>query len=561
MKVQAKRLIAAAADWIRTVLLAVATNEMLFFFAAFLLPSVFDSELFRWYPEQVDAYKRMIVVPWGMALCLYRLERRSRIRGEAQRMDIAVLFVLLGWIVVPFYIRYGITASNASSWVGCATVYFALYAMITEESHERREKLFDQACLMFCVLSLLMGGGLLWCAWAGAWIDCDWVVQYSAGAGDRFGFGVYQLSQLCNGKHYNNTGMTSLCCVMFCLAGAERGKRVWTRALHLIAAAAMMIVIVLTQSRTARYALIVAVGAGVYGHLASTRRIPRALVRHAAGLLAAGVVMAASYVGASGLTDAALAHYAEREQSYQIAMAQEAAMEAEEEAQEAAAEAEAAAQEAAAEAEAAAQEAAVEAEAAAQEAAAEAEAAAQEAAAEAEAAAQDAAVQTEAAEKESEEPAVQPKAARDAGDKSFTGRTHIWKGLIEYWKQNPKYFVIGTGADRVGWQVADLIDWPVYGLLSMHNAYLQHTADYGLIGTALLVAFFLIITPSALRVFFAAGAKRKPGYNAMCMLVVGVLLTGMMENQPLLPMTDIHMALFVALALIAARGNELKKEN
>ena len=539
MKVQAKRLIAAAADGIRTVLLAVATNEMLFFFAAFLLPSVFDSELFRWYPEQVDAYKRMIVVPWGMALCLYRLERRSRIRGEAQRMDIAVLFVLLGWIVVPFYIRYGITASNASSWVGCATVYFALYAMITEESHERREKLFDQACLMFCVLSLLMGGGLLWCAWAGAWIDCDWVVQYSAGAGDRFGFGVYQLSQLCNGKHYNNTGMTSLCCVMFCLAGAERGKRVWTRALHLIAAAAMMIVIVLTQSRTARYALIVAVGAGVYGHLASTRRIPRALVRHAAGLLAAGVVMAASYVGASGLTDAALAHYAEREQSYQIAMAQEAAMEAEEEAQEAAVEAEAAAQEAAVEA----------------------EAAAQEAAAEAEAAAQDAAVQTEAAEKESEEPAVQPKAARDAGDKSFTGRTYIWKGLIEYWKQNPKYFVIGTGADRVGWQVADLIDWPVYGLLSMHNAYLQHTADYGLIGTALLVAFFLIITPSALRVFFAAGAKRKPGYNAMCMLVVGVLLTGMMENQPLLPMTDIHMALFVALALIAARGNELKKEN
>lgn len=539
MKVQAKRLIAAAADGIRTVLLAVATNEMLFFFAAFLLPSVFDSELFRWYPEQVDAYKRMIVVPWGMALCLYRLERRSRIRGEAQRMDIAVLFVLLGWIVVPFYIRYGITASNASSWVGCATVYFALYAMITEESHERREKLFDQACLMFCVLSLLMGGGLLWCAWAGAWIDCDWVVQYSAGAGDRFGFGVYQLSQLCNGKHYNNTGMTSLCCVMFCLAGAERGKHVWTRALHLIAAAAMMIVIVLTQSRTARYALIVAVGAGVYGHLASTRRIPRALVRHAAGLLAAGVVMAASYVGASGLTDAALAHYAEREQSYQIAMAQEAAMEAEEEAQDAAAEAEAAAQEAAAEA----------------------EAAAQEAAAEAEAAAQDAAVQTEAAEKESEEPAVQPKAARDAGDKSFTGRTYIWKGLIEYWKQNPKYFVIGTGADRVGWQVADLIDWPVYGLLSMHNAYLQHTADYGLIGTALLVAFFLIITPSALRVFFAAGAKRKQGYNAMCMLVVGVLLTGMMENQPLLPMTDIHMALFVALALIAARGNELKKEN
>ena len=173
---RANQLLATASDWIRTVLLAAATNEMLFFFAAFLLPAVLNTELFRWYPEQVEAYGSMIVVPWGMALCLYRLGRRSGIRGEAQRADIAVLFVLLGWIVVPFWIRYGLTESNVSSWVGHATVYFALYAMTSEESSKRREELFDQVCAMLCALSLLLGGALLWCAWNSAWIDADWAM-------------------------------------------------------------------------------------------------------------------------------------------------------------------------------------------------------------------------------------------------------------------------------------------------------------------------------------------------------------------------------------------------
>lgn len=501
---RANQLLATASDWIRTVLLAAATNEMLFFFAAFLLPAVLNTELFRWYPEQVEAYGSMIVVPWGMALCLYRLGRRSGICGEAQRADIAVLFVLLGWIVVPFWIRYGLTESNVSSWVGHATVYFALYAMTSEESSKRREELFDQVCAMLCALSLLLGGALLWCAWNSAWIDADWVVHYGACAGDRFRFGVYQLSQLCDGKHYNNTGMTALCCAMFCLAGAQRGKKVWTRALHLAAAVAMMIVIVLTQSRTARYALIAALGVGVYGRLAASRRIPHVLIRHAVSLLLAVVFMAASYVGASKLTDAALVHYAEHGQGVHSSIIRGAVAQEEEETQEAA-------------------------------------------------------VQNEAAEGEGA--AVQPMKARGAGDRTFTARTTIWGGLIEFWKQNPKYMIIGMGADRVGWLVADLLDWPVYGLLSMHNAYLQFMGDYGAIGMALLVAFLLTVAPSVLRVFFAAGEKRKPGYNAMCMLVVGILLTGLMENQPLLSMTEINMSLFVALALLAARGNELKREN
>ncbi len=503
MMKQANRMLVTAADWIRTALLAAASNEMLFFFAAFLLPAFIDTELFLWHPEEVEMYSGMIIVPWGMALCLLRLKRRSEIRDQAQRMDIAMLFVVLAWIVVPFCVRFGLTQKNTTSWLGYATVYFGLYAMTTEESAERREKLFDQICVLFCILSLLLGGALLWCAWTGARIDGDWVVHYGTYAGGGFSFGVYERSLLCHGEHYNNTGMVALCCTMFCLAGAERSKNGWMRLLQLIAAVMMMLVIVLTQSRTARYALFAAMGVGVYGHLISTRRISRALVRHALGLLLAAAVMAASYVGAAKLTSAALVHYAQREESFQAAMAQESA-----------------AQE-------------------------------QEALTQAE----------ETEEPAAEQKAVKPKKARGAGNKSFSLRTTIWGGLTEFWKQNPKYFVIGAGAGSIGGIVEEIIDWPRYKSLSMHNAYLQHTADYGLIATALLAVFFLMVVPPVLRVFFAAGERRRPGYNAMCMMVIGALLTGLMESQPLISMTAMNMSLFVALALLTARGHELKNRD
>ena len=507
MMKQANRLLVTAADWIRAALLAIASNEMLFFFAAFLLPAFIDTELFLWHPEEVEMYSGMIIAPWGMALCLLRLKRRSEIRDEAPRMDIAVLFAALAWIVIPFCIRFGLTQKNTTSWLGYATVYFGLYAMTTEESPERREKLFDQICALFCVLSLLLGGALLWCAWTGARIDGDWVVHYGTYAGDGFSFGVYDSSQLCHGEHYNNTGMVALCCTMFCLAGAERGKHAWMRLLQLIAAVMMMLVIVLTQSRTARYALFAAMGVGVYGHVISLRRISNVLIRHALGLLLAAVVLAGSYVGAAKLTDAALEHYAQREASFQAALMQESAVQTQ---------------------------------------------------------AQEALAQTETEEKE--EPAagqktVKPKKARTAGNKSFSLRTTIWGGLIEYWKQNPKKFIIGVGAGSIGGIVEQIIDWPRYQSLSMHNAYLQHTADYGLVAMALLAVFFLLVMLPVLRVFFAAGEKRRPGYNAMCMMVVGVLLTGLMESQPLISMTAMNMSLFVALALLTARSSDLKNKD
>ena len=64
-----------------------------------------------------------------------------------------------------------------------------------------------------------------------------------------------------------------------------------------------------------------------------------------------------------------------------------------------------------------------------------------------------------------------------------------------------------------------------------------------------------------LRVFFAPPDKQVPGYRAMAMLVVGVLLTGMMESSTLGAMTPVNSGMLFALAMLAAKGTEMKREN
>lgn len=305
---------------IRAILLAAAANESLFFFAAFISYAILGSELFTWHQEATQMFERFIVVPWGMALCLLRLDRKSRQMDAPWRLDLSVLFVLVMWVIVPFGIRFGLTFNNVTSWQSHCAAYFALYAMLSEEKASIREQRFDLACALMGVFSLVVGGALMYCAATGAQIDSNWIVHYGTYAEGGYGFGVYNRAQLCTGLHYNITGMMALSCTMFCFAGVCRGKNRAVRALYMLAAAMMVIVVVLTQSRTARYSLIGAIGAGVYGYAASRRRISRAWLRHAVGLALAGVVMVLAYGGASMLTDAALEHYARVDQRGGTAM-------------------------------------------------------------------------------------------------------------------------------------------------------------------------------------------------------------------------------------------------
>ena len=65
-----------------------------------------------WYREQIDLINQYVVFPWGMALCLLRLERRKAAAWPAPRRDVQVLFVLLLWIIAPFMLRFGVTFNN-----------------------------------------------------------------------------------------------------------------------------------------------------------------------------------------------------------------------------------------------------------------------------------------------------------------------------------------------------------------------------------------------------------------------------------------------------------------
>ena len=88
----------------RDAMLAFFGSEGLFLLAAFLSAAVLSSDLFGWYREQTDAVYSFVIVPWGAALCLRRLQARA---GSPQRThaDVTALFVLYVWLVVPFAIR------------------------------------------------------------------------------------------------------------------------------------------------------------------------------------------------------------------------------------------------------------------------------------------------------------------------------------------------------------------------------------------------------------------------------------------------------------------------
>ncbi len=478
-----------AENGVRRALLQIAGNESLFLFVAFLVVGVLPSDVFRWYQDQVALLERYVVVPWGMALCLLRLQRRNALENAETRPDLYALGLLLAWVVVPFGIRFGLTFNNVSNWIGHAVVFFAVYAMTTEEIAARREQLFDQACLLFGLLSLVFGGLLVYCAAAVATIDSDFIFHYGTYAGEGYGFGIFRGQHLCSGVHYNITGMLSVCCLMICLAGVRRSRRLPMRLLYLVAAVLMTIVVVLTQSRTARYALMLALAAGTYGYLAANLRFSRAALRHAAGLAAAAVVLAAAYAGASMLTDAALSHYANVQSGKDVAIV--AAARAEEDAGETA------------------------------------------------------------------KTAAKPKEARAAVDATMSGRTDIWKNLFKLWKSEPKSLLIGNGIGRTGSRIVAGTIHEKNGAVAVHNTYLQHIADFGLIGFGVMCAFLLIVLVPVLRVLFARGTAQIPGYRALCMLVVACLMTGMMESAPLGAMTPMNMMLFYALALLAARGREI----
>ena len=143
-------------------------------------------------------------------------------------------------------------------------------------------------------------------------------------------------------------------------------------------------------------------------------------------------------------------------------------------------------------------------------------------------------------------------------DASLSERTVIWGNLLELWRQNPRHLIIGNGVGRTGSRITEGTSHAGSGAVAVHNTYLQFIADFGLIGFALLLAFFGVILRPVLRAFYDRSAGRFAGTHALAALVAAALATGMMESAPLGAMTPMNLALFLALAVLAGEGRLVK---
>lgn len=490
-----------AETWIRCALLSMASSVGLYVFFTFFSAGVLGSSLFNWYRQECSLFHSYVILPWGVALCLLRLKNRTDLSENGTRWDVRALFLLVAWIIVPFALRFGMTSNNVGSWHGYTVVYFGIYAFLSEKTARERERELDVLVALSGLLALVLCSALLYCA--------AHVLTITVGDGPKpFGLARNVSSwNLCHGLHYNSTGMVGVCLLMLCLCGFARAKNMWMRIPFAVGTVMTVLVVVLSQSRTSRYAMLIALAAGTYSVIAGRVKWKKEFVRQAAALAAAGVVLVGGYALADELVQVALRHYtnvvAQQNAEVQPMTVQTT-----------------------------------------------------ESAPQAEVQPAESAPQAEAQPTENTQEVETPK-AREAVDSTFSERTLIWSNLFKLWRENPKYLLIGNGVGRTGGRIVAGTMHEARGSIEIHNTYLQYIADFGLVGFGLLIAFLCTMLVPVLRVFFARGENRTPGYTALCMLVMACLLTGMMESQPLGCMTMMNVMMFFALALLARRGREL----
>lgn len=453
---------------LQRLLMAVFSSEGFLFVILYLLYGVLETDLFLSHRDIVDPLRDYVIMPLSGVLLGACLMREKRPAG----FDVRMLFVLILWLSVPFILRFGTEYFTMRSVYGYSICFFVLYASVCGSDARRRGQQLNIACAGIGLISLVLGGMLLYCAWTGK-------VYYSYPG--TTGFGVVN-GQLFNAMHYNDTGKTALTCMLFCLTGLCRSRKKPVSILYLLGIIMMALVVILTQSRTARYAMLGVLALGTWNGLSEYLTIRRGWLRQGVALMCAAVVLVGGYWLCARIMDAALAHYAGKPSQVMEAVIPSAVAE-------------------------------------------------------------------EDAKQQTADPVMK---ARDAGDISLTGRTEIWKNLMKNWKENPKHLLLGNGSGRTKWLIFSDTS------ISVHNAYLSFTAEFGLIGFALLSVFLCSIAGPILRVFFAHGSSRVPGGCALCMLTAAMLITGMLESSPLESMSITSMSLFFALGQLAGAGKDIK---
>lgn len=471
----------------------VIESEPLFLFCWFAVMFMQNMDPFFWEAEQLVLVQRYLLAPWGIALGALYLHRETAIRTE-----LLALLALLAWMIVPFALRFGISPKNVESWQNMV-ILIGVYASISTRSAQERKQTLHWATTLFTLVGWGLGLSLLYCAASGKSYSPEYC-QYS--------FGIFAQTQLTAGCHYNVTAMACLNLMLMSMTGFCCARGIGKRIYYAVPTVMMAIVVVLTQGRTSRYAMLAALALCAWRAVALSGWVKKAAVRHAAAIAAAAVVLIGGFVLSDELTNRAIIHYS-RMQTAHSANDTQAQSNSAEWITDAIAEGTNEEQGTPVEP----------------------------------IPASDAAPQEEEALR-----------SREAMNWTFTGRTKIWSNLANFWKENPKYFFIGYGTGRVGWLISQETPLESLGYASVHNTYLQFLADYGLMGMLLMAAFFVCIAVPLLREFFLG--KWSEGGVMLCILIAAQLIIGMMESDPLAPMSICNLFLYIAFALAASSGRE-----
>ena len=483
----------------RGVLLDIFSDVGLFALLSFLHTAFSGASVLVPYSEALFMMLRYLLIPWGVALCLMRLQRAQQNRLFSA--DTVVLVLLIVWCIVPFALRVGVTYDSATNCHGNIVAYLGIYAMLMEEDSARRARELDRLCALSAAVSVLLGGALLYTAVA--------VKEFGTEYGE-FCFGILN-GTLCAGVNYNATAMPVLALAMLCLTGAARRRHPLAKAAHVIPAAMMMLVVVLTQSRTSRLAMLMGLAVCVYGVICTSLK-DRAAVRHGVGIACGLAVLVLGYIGSDAITHVAVAHYnsvralaqADVERVDGAGVLAKAAQAPDDGLKASTSPA--------------------------------------------------ASKEAPTAEGVTPQPVKNSAKVRAGFDSTLSLRTQKWQCLFDIWRENPKYLVIGFGPGRVGSMMAQRIGLEGETWMAVHNTYFQFIADFGLIGFAMIAAFFVIIAKPVLRAFYARGEAHEPGAHVLGGLVVIALATGTMENAPLEGLTPMNTMFFVALAILVACG-------
>ncbi|MEG1524369.1 MAG: O-antigen ligase family protein [Clostridia bacterium] len=137
---------------------------------------------------------------------------------------------------------------------------------------------------------------------------------------------------------------------------------------------------------------------------------------------------------------------------------------------------------------------------------------------------------------------------------SFNGRTTIWKAAINEIKKDKSILLVGTSPAFV--EEIMSISGTLQGR-NLHNAFLQVFVATGVIGALLVLAFLIVLMIASFRLFFSASAEK----SADCILpalLVGILITALMESYLFLyPMAHFVNVWFFLVAGYVCRNAEV----